>query len=113
MRVESTLLPDWETFRRDYVEPGIPLLFVVRPHPLVALFLDEGATRFGARFKIDEAETTLPRPLEELRIETVLSDGARHLEVWTQSRGLFANFYRFVADVIHYVSAEEKMPSVD
>jgi hypothetical protein len=38
--------------------------------------------------------------------------GERHLEVWTQSRGLFANFYRFIADVVDYVSVEEMPPSV-
>ena len=112
MRVESKLLPDWETFKSDYVDSGVPLLFVVRPNPLAALFLDEGGTRFGAKFRINETETTLPRPLEELRIETVFYDGARYLEVWTQSRELFPNFYKFAADVISDVSIGEKRPSV-
>jgi hypothetical protein len=95
------LLPDWAAFERDYIETGIPHLFVVREDPVVSLFIDQNAERIGARF-----EQSGPRaegqvfPFAEIHVDEVAGDDSRHTEIWTDARHLFGNFYRLVAEIV-------------
>ncbi|MGQ0589133.1 MAG: PD-(D/E)XK motif protein [Sphingosinicella sp.] len=105
------LLPDWEAFERDYVSSGIPHIIVVRTEPQAALYLDPSAGRLGVRFR----RTSEPRwagadPLIEVRIAEVAIDGARHLEVWTDARGLYRNFYGLAVEVLSAVAEDGEDP---
>lgn len=105
------LLPDWAAFNRDYIETGVPHLFVVRQKPAVALFIDQGAERIGARF-----EQAGPRaegqnfPFAEIHVDEVAGEDRRHTEIWTDARHLFGNFYRLVSDIVAAVVEEGMDP---
>ena len=96
-----TLLPDWAAFERDYIETGIPYLFVVRQMPTVALFIDQGAERIGARF--EQAGLRAQGqvfPFAEIHVDEVAGPDRRHTEIWTDARHLFGNFYRLVSEIV-------------
>lgn len=94
-------LPDWAEFDRDYVANGIPHLFVVRASPNVALFVDQGAARLGARFEIANTRSDdLDAMLAEIHVEDVLIDSGRAVEIWTDRENLFPNFYQLVSDIV-------------
>jgi hypothetical protein len=104
---DEPLIPVWDTFERDYVAGGIPHAIVVRTDPQAAIFVDEFAARLGVRFRRDhEPAWTGPNPLIEVTIAEVLVDGVRFLEMWTDSRDLFRNFYDLATEVITEVVVE-------
>lgn len=97
-------LPDWSAFDRDYVAGGVPHLFVVRSRPAVALFVDQGATRLGARFETRQAlSDDFGTMLAEIHVDEVLDEGSRAVEIWTDSEALFPNFYQLVTDIVEAV----------
>ena len=107
MTEDEPLIPVWDTFERDYVAGGIPHAIVVRSDPQAAIFVDEFAARLGVRFRRDhEAAWTGPNPLIEVTIAEVLVDGIRFLEMWTDSRDLFRNFYDLATEIITEVVVE-------
>lgn len=95
------LLPDWAAFERDYIETGVPHLFVVRQMPAVALFIDQGAERIGARFEHagSRAEGQV-FPFAEIHVADIAGENRRHTEIWTDARHLFGNFYRLVSEIV-------------
>lgn len=105
------LLPEWVAFERDYIETGVPHLFVVRQIPAVALFIDQGAERIGARF-----EQTGSRPegkallFAEIHVDEIAGEGRRQTEIWTDARHLFGNFYRLVSEIVAAVVADGMDP---
>jgi hypothetical protein len=105
------LVPDWEAFERDYVSSGIPYAIVVRSEPQAAVFVDQGAARLGLRFRrTGEAAWTGPDPLLEVRIAEVVVGGAHFLEMWTDARDLFRNFYELATEVVAEVVLREVDP---
>lgn len=95
------LLPEWLAFERDYIETGVPHLFVVRQIPAVALFIDQGAERIGARFEQtgSRAEGQV-LPFAEIHVDEIAGEDRRHTEIWTDARYLFGNFYRLVSEIV-------------
>lgn len=101
MTSTTILLPEWEAFERDYVKSGIPHLYVVRSLPAVALFVDQGAGRIGARFQQAAAHASSQAiALSEIHVDDITRDGTQHLEIWTDARNLFPNFYRLAAEIV-------------
>jgi hypothetical protein len=95
------VLPDWETFDRDYISSGIPHIIVVRTEPQAALYIDQGAMRLGIRFRrTSEPRWAGPNPLVEIQIAEVHIEGARYLEVWTVSQSLYRNFFGLASEVL-------------
>jgi hypothetical protein len=95
------MVPEWNTFERQYVRSGIPHAIVVRSDPQVAIFIDQFASRLGLRFRRrDEPAWAGANPLVEVRIAEVAADGDRFLEMWTDSRELFRNFYDLAGEVV-------------
>ena len=105
------LLPDWATFERDYIETGVPHLFVVRQVPAVALFIDQGSERIGARFEQpgSRAEGQV-FPFAEIHVDEVFREDRRHTEIWTDARHLFGNFYRLISEIVAAVVEFEMDP---
>lgn len=100
MSDNPNLLPDWAAFERDYVEAGIPHLFVVRQDPDVLLFVDQGAERIGARFEQSNLRSAgQVFPFAEIHVDEVVTDSLRHTEIWTDARHLFGNFYQLVTEI--------------
>ena len=95
------LLPEWAAFKRDYIETSVPQLFVVRQVPAVALFIDQGAERIGARFEQtgSRAEGQV-LPFAEIHVDEIVSEDRRYTEIWTDARHLFGNFYRLVSEIV-------------
>ena len=91
-------LPSWEEFREDYIADGIPRLYVVRVAPAIQVFVDMGAGRIGIRFEI--AANGLAgslNPHAEIIVSDVIQNGRRYLEISTNRRSLYANFYNLIA----------------
>jgi len=105
------LLPDWASFERDYIESGIPHLFVVCSAPSVSMFVDQGADRIGARFEVSSAKAdNQAAALAQIHIDDVVRDGRRHIEIWTDARHLFANFYRLTSEIVASVVKDRADP---
>lgn len=95
------LLPDWAAFERDYIDTGVPHLFVVRQIPAVALFIDQGAERIGARFEqVGSRGNGQVFPFAEIHVDEVVGEDRHHTEIWTDARPLFGNFYRLVSEIV-------------
>jgi hypothetical protein len=99
----ADLLPAWETLEHDYIESGVPGLFVICPAPRVALFIDANGSRFGATFRLPDTGPAPPSPLDCITIAEVGIQGERHLELATAATDLYRNFYLLVADVVRGV----------
>lgn len=113
MTPPAPLIPDWELFERDYVSSGLPQLFVVRPNPLVAIFLDDGGSRIGLRFRRPaDAQTSRTKSLQEIHVAEVVIDTSRLLEVWTDARALYPNFYRLATEVVSEVIEGGSEPGI-
>lgn len=98
---KESLLPPWEAFKADYVDSGIPCVYALSESPKVQVFTDAGAARLGFRIElVDPAEKPAPSPLQEISISEVSVGGKRHLEVFTNSRALYPNFYYLTADTL-------------
>lgn len=111
MSETTNLLPEWAAFHRDYVETGIPHLIVVRENPVVALFLDQNADRLGARFEQAAPRSAAPLvPLAEIHVDDVVGDSRRLIEIWTDARHLFGNFYRLLSEVAAEVVNDSRDP---
>lgn len=105
------LLPEWAAFEQDYIETGVPHLFVVRQMPTVALFIDQGAERIGARFeRVGSRAEDQVLPFAEIHVDEVADGDRRHTEIWTDARNLFANFYRLVSEIVAAVVDEGMDP---
>ncbi|GGF78146.1 hypothetical protein GCM10011402_33500 [Paracoccus acridae] len=101
MSDKPILLPDWSVFEHDYIRTGIPQLFVVRQTPAVTLFIDQGAERIGVRFEqVGSRAAGQVFPFAEIHVGEVASDDRRHIEIWTDARHLFGNFYRLIAEIV-------------
>lgn len=107
----SATLPDWAEFERDYVANGVPHLFVVRANPTVALFVDQGGARFGAKFEtLVTKSRDLKSMLAEIHVDDVLVDGRSAVEIWTDSEILFPNFYQLVSEIVRAVVDDGEAP---
>lgn len=108
--IPSTL-PEWADFERDYVSNGIPHLFVVRASPAVALFVDQGAARLGARFETAGTRSDdIGGLLAEIHVEDVLTEGRRAVEIWTDSETLYPNFYQLIWETVSAVIDDGEEP---
>lgn len=109
----SATLPGWAKFERDYIANGVPHLFVVRACPFVALFVDQGAARFGAKFEsLITKSGDLKSVLAEIHVDDVIVDGRSALEIWTDSEDLFPNFYQLVCEIVGAVVEEGQAPDI-
>jgi hypothetical protein len=106
----SPLLPPWELFAHDYIDNGVPCLYVVQTEPRVSLFVDQGSARIGATFALTDMVALPISPLDEIRVSDVSIDHHRHLEVSTTSRLLYRNFYLLMADIISGVVSDGLSP---
>lgn len=111
MTEDHSLLPDWETFDQDYIQSGLPQRFVVRTSPHVYLFIDQGADRIGASFELasPRAEGQV-LTLSQIHVDDAVRDGRHHIEIWTNARPLFANFYRLVSEIVRSVVDDAEDP---
>ncbi len=104
--MDTTSLPSWEDFHRDYLDPGLPHRLVVRASPGVYAFTDAAAARLGARFELpSSAPGSDPSALEQIVIADVSADGRRWLEISTTSSALYENFYRLIGQISEGVLA--------
>lgn len=86
---------------------------VIRIEPEVSIFLDQNASRMGLRFKrVSENVWAGTTSLVEVRVTDVLIDGARYLEVSTEARELYRNFYELAVEIVEAVVIEEAEPVV-
>lgn len=100
----QTTLPDWTEFNRDYVAGGIPHLFIVRASPMVALFVDQGAARLGARFQTTNTKSDdLSGMLAEIHVADIISEASRAVEIWTDSKNHYSNFYLLISEIVSEV----------
>ncbi|MBI1406023.1 MAG: PD-(D/E)XK motif protein [Caulobacter sp.] len=100
MPIDASLLPDWDAFDRDYIVDGVPRTFVVRSEPAVHVFIDAGASRLGLRIRLGaDAPAAVAPPMQEIRTADISVGGLRHMEVSTESRALYPNFFRLVSEV--------------
>ena len=104
------LLPAWELFAHDYVENGVPYLYVVRSDPRVEVFVDQQSVRLGARLALPAATVLPASPLDEVLVANVLVNGVHTLEISTTSRLLYRNFYFLIADIISSVVLDSVLP---
>jgi hypothetical protein len=113
MTTNSTALPHWPDFERDYIVSGVPHLFVVRTAPAAALFVDQGAARIGARFDAPGPRAEAPTAmLAEIHVEDVIGDNGRAVEIWTDNSGLFGNFYQLIREIVGAVVDEGVDPDL-
>lgn len=103
-------IPTWEVIKADFIDPGLPCMFVLRPEPRVALFVDQEAARFGALFALPAAASNLRNPLVELSVKQVLENGVVHLEIATSSRQLYREVYLFLVELISLVLTQNITP---
>lgn len=94
----TALLPPWQHLQTQFIDNGLPGLFVVSAEPRMTLFLDPGATRFGVRLAGPAADT-IPLRLASVQVRDVVVDGERMLEIATSISGLFETFHLFLADL--------------
>lgn len=95
----TALLPAWRHLQTQFIDSGLPGLFVVSAEPRMTLFLDPGATRFGVRLAGPAADA-VPLRLASVQVRDVVVDGERLLEIATSISGLFETFHLFLTDLV-------------
>lgn len=104
------VLPTWESFNADFVEPGVPVFCVARAEPLVRLFASGNAERIGVNFAIAQGASPPASPLREIAVREFAEGGLRMVEVSTGARPLFRHFYAFMECVCEAVVREAASP---
>ena len=84
----------WEHFD-DMIRRGVPAIHRVIGEPLVDIFIDGGGWRIGLRTPCHAAADVPPSPVAAITLDTIMFEGNRLLEVSTQERRLYAEFYSF------------------
>jgi hypothetical protein len=97
----NSLLSDWLQFEENYLISGVPHRVVVRATPVVELFVDLGANRFGARFEsLEFVPDQLKIMLHQIKLNNVLVDGRRYVEIVSENRSLYASFYSLLGEIV-------------
>ncbi|MEA1015145.1 PD-(D/E)XK motif protein [Sphingosinicella sp. LY1275] len=110
----SDLLPDWDSFNRDYVQHGIHQYLIVRHQPALRLFVDEGAARIGILIELPPGASVPPTPLEQVDVAHVQVGGILMLQAATSSRPLFSNFYILIQDIVaEIISGTEPLAALN
>jgi hypothetical protein len=109
---DTNIIPTWESFNSDFITQALPVYCVVRPNPLVRLFVSANATDIGCTFAVSGIDSAPPSLLKEIAVRDVVIDGKRMIQISTSTAALFRPFYALLECVCESVMRENTAPQV-
>ncbi|MGA7087941.1 MAG: PD-(D/E)XK motif protein [Candidatus Dormiibacterota bacterium] len=94
----------WDNFEK-MIARGIPAIHRVVGDPLVDVFVDENARRIGVRIPCPESDVP-QSPVAAIELDAVWLDGVRYLQVSTDERSLYEEFYAFSVNLADRLQRE-------
>ena len=107
----ASLLPDWQELLSNHIKTGIPVDVVVRQGPRISFFVDAGGVRIGARIALLGDAPATSSHLAVILIHVIKIGNSRYLEVSTNVRDLYRDFYLLLGELLNEIVTQGAEPA--
>jgi hypothetical protein len=108
---DVSLLPEWQELVSNHIDTGIPVDVVVRQDPRISFFADAGGVRIGVRLALQSDAPTSVTNLAVILVQIIKIGDARYLEVSTNVRDLYRDFYLLLGELLNEIVTQGAEPA--